>query len=145
MRMTEQPAKTTNMERRLQFCNLLKSIVQRKIGEHDQCLMTATECINKYPEFKDAYLVRGQINLLQKRSQKAVQDFMEFNSLASQELAQATQSLQMAPKAQVQGGKQQKGVNSQSMDHSQILFQVAIGQELLGDAYKKMKKHKLAN
>lgn len=98
MRMTEQLAKTTNMERRLQFCNLLKSIVQRKIGEHDQCLMTATECINKYPEFKDAYLVRGQINLLQKRSQKAVQDFMEFNSLASQELAQATQSLQMAPK-----------------------------------------------
>ena len=95
MRMTIQGPKTTAMERRLQFCHLLKSIIQRKIGEHDQCLLTANECINKYPEFKDAYLVRGQINLLQKKSQKAVQDFMEFNSLASFELSQVAQNNQI--------------------------------------------------
>ena len=90
MRMNLQAPKTPAQGRRQQFCLLLKSIIQRKIGEHDQCILTATECINKYPDFKDAYLVRGQINLLQKRNQKAVQDFLEFNGLASQEMAQAT-------------------------------------------------------
>lgn len=117
MRMNLQAPKTPTQDRRQQFCLLLKSIIQRKIGEHDHCVLTATECINKYPDFKDAYLVRGQINLLQKRNQKAVQDFLEFNALASQEMAQVAQSVLPVPIGQAGGNKHQKNLNN-GIDHA---------------------------
>ena len=63
----------------------MKSILQKKIGEFDQSLKTATECIQMFQNFKDAYFVRGQINLLQKKIQRAAHDFSEYNKIAEQE------------------------------------------------------------
>lgn len=57
----------TPSQRRQQFCLLLKAIVQRRIGEHDGAIDAATEVIRLYPEYKDAYFVRGQNYLLKKR------------------------------------------------------------------------------
>jgi len=143
MRMNLQGHKAHHQGRRHQFCLLMKSIIQRKIGEHEECVQTATECINKFPEFKDAYLVRGQINLLQKKSQKAVQDFLEFNGLAAQEMMQMTQAVLPIPNGQAGGNKHQKIASN--IEQAQCLLRISIGKESLGDAYKKMKKYKLAN
>jgi hypothetical protein len=38
-----------------------------------------------FQNFKDAYFVRGQINLLQKKIQRAAHDFSEYNNIAEQE------------------------------------------------------------
>ena len=47
---------------------------------------------------------------------------------------------------QNQGGKHQKRISGTgTAENAQMLFQVALGLELLGDAYKKMKKYKLSN
>ena len=87
--------------------------------------------------------MRGQINLLQKKSQKAVQDFLEFNGLAAQEMMQTTQAVPM-PNGQAGGNKHQKSITN-NVDQAQCLLQLSVGKESLGDAYKKMKKYKLAN
>lgn len=51
---------------------LLKAIVQKKVGDHDQSIDTLSNCISQFDDFKDAYLVRGQTYLLRKNSQKAL-------------------------------------------------------------------------
>ena len=38
---------------------LLKSIIQRKIGDHDKALDTITNCVANFPDFQNAFLVRG--------------------------------------------------------------------------------------
>ena len=83
----------TSSQRRQQFCLLLRAIIQRRIGEHDGAIDAASEVIRLYPEYKDAYFVRGQNYLLKKRPQKAVQDFLEYNNLAQQEY-QASSAVQ---------------------------------------------------
>ena len=45
---------------------------------------------------------------------------------------------------QTGGNKHQKSMNN-GVDHAQNMLQISIGKESLGDAYKKMKKYKLAN
>ena len=54
------------------MCQLLMSIAQKRTGEHKKSLETITSCINKFTDFKDAYLVRGQKYLLNKQNQKAL-------------------------------------------------------------------------
>jgi len=50
---------------------LMKSIVYKRIGDHDNALSAISSCINQFPSYKDAYLLRGQISLLLKKPQKA--------------------------------------------------------------------------
>lgn len=83
----------TPSQHRQQFCLLLKAIVQRRIGEHDGAIDAASEVIRLYPDYRDAYFVRGQNYLLKKRPQKAVQDFLEFINLAQQEYQAFSASL----------------------------------------------------
>ena len=48
------------------------SIAQKRTGEHVKSLETISNCIEQFPDFKDAYLVRGQQYLLKKQHQKAL-------------------------------------------------------------------------
>ena len=61
-------AKKTDVEKKnLKQSLLLKSIIQRKIGDHEKALETASFCISSFPDFQNAYLVRGQTYLILKK------------------------------------------------------------------------------
>jgi tetratricopeptide (TPR) repeat protein len=74
-------ARKTDVEKKnLKMALLLKSIIQRKIGEHERALETISTCITNFAEFHNAYLVRGQTYLLMGKGEKALQDFMTFSN-----------------------------------------------------------------
>jgi hypothetical protein len=46
-------------ENKAKMCQVLMSIAQKRTGEHVKSLETISNCIDQFPDFKDAYLVRG--------------------------------------------------------------------------------------
>ena len=71
-------------DNKTRLCLLMMSIAQKRTGDHKKSLETITKCITQYPEYKDAYLVRGQTYLLSKQYQRALQDFIKFDQLVSE-------------------------------------------------------------
>ena len=75
-------------DHKLKIALLMKSIVYKRIGDHDLALETVSACINQFSAYKDAYLLRGQVSLLLKKPQKAQQDFSKFIQLTQNDLAE---------------------------------------------------------
>ncbi len=107
---------------------LVMSIAQHRMGEQQASLDTLNQCVISFPEFKDAYLIRGQKNLLMKKCQKALQDFIKFDQLVNQELNDEL----------INSAQNQTKVNF-------LTLQVCISKEAIGDAHKKMRRYKQAS
>lgn len=111
----------------LRHALLIMSIAQHRMGEHQDSLDTVSQCINQFPDFKDAYLVRGQKYLLQKKPQNALQDFLKFDKMVMTEYHEAIKVGTQTPIA-----------------IAYFSFQVCVSKESIGDAYKKIKQYKQA-
>jgi len=43
---------------------LMRSIIYKRVGEHEKATQAITDCITKFTQFKDGYLLRGQLYLI---------------------------------------------------------------------------------